>query len=801
MIRELKLKPDFEKTIARFEAWWVGEVIDRPPVTLFVNQLQNPESSAQNSGFQIRNLGSERLPTTPPPAEPAVESAIARLQAQHYVGDTFPTFWPNLGPEISATLFGCTLELTETTSWSKPVVQSPEDWYSILEMSPHFENLYWQAIERMTDYAIELCEGRYIVGITDLHGNYDILAALRDPMKLCEDLVDCPELVQRVGRHVSQAFVEAFNRLYAKVAGAGFGCTTWLAMYHEGPTYVPSCDFWCMVSPKIASEMILPDILFEMQPLERTIFHLDGPDALKHLDLILEIPQLNAVQWVYGAGQGPASRWLEVYRRIRGAGKSLQVLAYDAQDALNVLEALGPNGVWLTLEVPFPSVEEANQFLKKVQNFTAGTIFAFPHSPRSDSEGSGVSRCSDAPRTLRPSLPNPSSTLPPMTDRQRFHATMHYQARDRAPICDFGFWPETLVIWHDQGLPEWVNESNASEFFGMDRYEGGTGLNVELVPPFEVRVLEDRGDHEVIQQGDGVRVLRRKFMSSIPQPQGYLLTDRRSWKKYYKPRLDPDHPARYPANWAEQVRIWTDPHREYPLTLPGGSLYGWLRNWMGVENISYVVYDDPAWFEEMVETIADCILGVLNRALQTGGQFDSCGMWEDMCFNAGPLLSPTHFKRYLVPHYRRITDLLRRHGVDVIWVDCDGKIDALIPLWLEAGVNCMFPIEVGVWKADPIQYRKQYGKDLLLMGGFDKHLLMDSKQAIEKEIDRLTPLVEEGGYIPFCDHRVPPDVPLEHYLFYLETARRVWGRGVNLKPIKMEYLNLQGKEGQYERVG
>jgi uroporphyrinogen decarboxylase len=174
---------------------------------------------------------------------------------------------------------------------------------------------------------------------------------------------------------------------------------------------------------------------------------------------------------------------------------------------------------------------------------------------------------------------------------------------------------------------------------------------------------------------------------------------------------------------------------------------------------------------------------VLERVLAAGVKFDGASMWEDMAYNAGPLLSPTHFERYLVPQYQRITSLLRRYGVDVIWVDCDGLIDSLIPLWLKAGVNCMFPIEVGTWNADPVKLRAQYGKDLLMMGGMDKHLLQHGPAAIEREIRRLTPLVESGGYIPMPDHRVPPDVPLENYLFYCQKIREIWGRGVNLPPI------------------
>jgi len=377
-----------------------------------------------------------------------------------------------------------------------------------------------------------------------------------------------------------------------------------------------------------------------------------------------------------------------------------------------------------------------------------------------------------------------------MNNRERFIATMHYQPRDRAPLFDFNFWDETIPEWKKQGLPGWVTQQNAAEFFGLDiSLAGGDGhwntrCDVGLFPAFDDRILEDRGDHELMQQGDGVRVLRKKFMGSIPQHESHLLVDQASWEEHYKWRLDPKSSGRFPAGpeWENLVHLWRDPQRDHPVILPGGSLYGWLRNWMGVENLSLLVYDDPDLFGEMVTTVTDCVVGVLERILATGARFEACAMWEDMCYNAGPLLSPAHFREFMVPNYKRITALLHRHGVDVVWVDCDGLVDSLLPLWLEGGVNCMFPIEVGTWGADPVKFRKQYGRDLLLMGGFDKHILARSKEAITGEIERLAPLVEEGGFIPMPDHRVPPDVPLENYIHYCETARRVWGKGIALEP-------------------
>ncbi|HEY8668530.1 MAG TPA: uroporphyrinogen decarboxylase family protein [Tepidisphaeraceae bacterium] len=371
-----------------------------------------------------------------------------------------------------------------------------------------------------------------------------------------------------------------------------------------------------------------------------------------------------------------------------------------------------------------------------------------------------------------------------MTERERFLATMHYQPRDRSPICDFGFWPETIEVWHEQGLPKWVGggheTTSTDKFFGMDSYWGGPGISSGLTPGFEQKVIEDRGDHALVQQGDGVIVLQKKFMGSIPQHHGHLLVDRESWNKHYKWRLDPANPERHTRDLVKEGKQWD---RKLCSVAGTGSLYGWLRNWMGVENLSLVVYDDPAWFEEMVVTITDLQVAMLQDAYAHGLHFDMAAFWEDMCYCGGPLLSPEHFKRFLVPQYKRITELMRSHGTDIFWVDCDGKVDDLIPLWLEAGVNCMFPIEVGVWGGDAVAYRRQYGRELLLMGGFDKHILQRGPRAIETEAMRLAPLVEEGGFIGFADHRVPPDVPLENYMFYLQTVRREWGHNINLKPL------------------
>jgi uroporphyrinogen-III decarboxylase len=145
-------------------------------------------------------------------------------------------------------------------------------------------------------------------------------------------------------------------------------------------------------------------------------------------------------------------------------------------------------------------------------------------------------------------------------------------------------------------------------------------------------------------------------------------------------------------------------------------------------------------------------------------------MWEDMAYKTGPHLSPAMFRRFMLKPYQKITSCLRDHGVDLIFVDCDGNPEALVPLWLEGGVNGIYPLEraAGV---DPVEWRRKYGRELRLIGGIDKRAMAAGPEAIDAELEHVAPLLQDGGYIPWCDHLVPPDVPLQNYLYYLERMK------------------------------
>ena len=369
-----------------------------------------------------------------------------------------------------------------------------------------------------------------------------------------------------------------------------------------------------------------------------------------------------------------------------------------------------------------------------------------------------------------------------MNDRERFDAIMHYRPFDRCIINDFSYWDETVMAWHEYGLPREVGTSGTEEFFGFDRMWDEVGASVMLCPTFETKVLEDDGKFQVIQANDGTIIRKQKVLSSIPKQLDHTLKDRASWEEHYRWRLDADNPDRFGADFDERLSAVRDELRTFPLRTVCGSIFGQLRNWMGLMGVSYIQYDDPELFAEMIRTIGDCIVGtlakVLARADAAGVTFDYASMWEDMSFAQGPLLGLPAFEAHCVPQYKRISSLLAEHGTDLIMLDSDGDVRSLLPRWLEGGVNIAFPLEVGTWGTDAVEVRKRFGPELRIAGGFSKRTLAAGRDAIAAEIGRLAPLVEAGGFIPFCDHRVPPDVSFTDYLFYVERAKAVWGKAL-----------------------
>jgi len=209
-----------------------------------------------------------------------------------------------------------------------------------------------------------------------------------------------------------------------------------------------------------------------------------------------------------------------------------------------------------------------------------------------------------------------------------------------------------------------------------------------------------------------------------------------------------------------------------PIFIGTASMMGWIRNWMGVQNMSFLMYDDPDVYADMVNTLADLTCWGIDQVLpkiKVDGGFG----WEDICGSSGPLVSPSVFDRCVAQGYRKIRNKLEEYGVKLYGIDTDGDVTALIGHWLDAGVNLQFPIQVSPFGGDAMKFRKMYGKELRVIGNFDKLALERGHDAIDAEIQRLLPLMKEGGFILMPDHLITPGVALEDYIWYLERIRNL----------------------------
>lgn len=372
-----------------------------------------------------------------------------------------------------------------------------------------------------------------------------------------------------------------------------------------------------------------------------------------------------------------------------------------------------------------------------------------------------------------------------MTFRENTWAVLHYEAFDKFPVVSFGYWKETVQKWQAEGH---LTQEEAESYIqygdngpgdraimkklGFDfNWNSCVGAITDLFPKFERKVLEQHEDQsQVIRDENGLITLVKPGVVSIPAEIGTSLTDRSVWEQEYLPRLQFSM-ERLDLSQLEALKDDTD--REIPIGIHCGSLMGKVRDLLGVEQLSYLMADDPDLYLEIIDTMDRLCFQCVQAILDTGAKFDFAHFWEDICFKNGPLVIPSLFHDSVGPHYREITSLLNSRGIDIVSLDCDGWIDLLIPTWIENGVNTMFPIEVGTWNASIAPWRERYGKELRGVGGMDKRVFAYDYQAVDREIERLRPLIELGGYIPCPDHRIAPDAKFENVQYYCDRMQNL----------------------------
>ena len=349
---ELDTMPGFEMAMQRVYAWFEGAIIDRAPVRFvahnaFVEQANRdyPSPHLKDRWFDV---------------EFQVESFVRSIEGQTFQGETFPVFWPNLGPEIYAAFYGSELEYGDVTSWSKPLVR---EWADIARLKLDFQNEYFTTLDALTRCALEQAQGRFLVGYSDLHPGIDCAAAWRDPQQFCLDLLESPDEAQQLIDIAIGDFERIYDHFDELLKAAGHLSVSWMGIPSYGRMHIPSCDFSSLISPRLFERYAMPVLRREVQTMTHNVFHVDGRGVAKNLDQILSVPEVHAIQWVQGVGDDlPIMQWVPLIQRIQA--QRPVIVDLNKRELDDFMAAVRPEGIFLW--IASESEEEERELLKRV---------------------------------------------------------------------------------------------------------------------------------------------------------------------------------------------------------------------------------------------------------------------------------------------------------------------------------------------------------------------------------------------------------------------------------------------------
>lgn len=375
-----------------------------------------------------------------------------------------------------------------------------------------------------------------------------------------------------------------------------------------------------------------------------------------------------------------------------------------------------------------------------------------------------------------------------MTERERYVGSLLFEDVDRTFFDPGGPRESTLKRWRQEGLPadvNWYDYLLEKELrIKVDKGRSKPldfNVSFTMIPEFEEKVLEHKDGHYVVQDVKGtiVEIADNFDVTYLRSAKDFVtrkyirfpVENIKDWDAIKK-RYDANDPSRVPVNLKELGVKLRD--RDYLLQsgIPGP--FWQLRDWCGFENLCILMATDQDFVMEMVEFWKNFVLSVLRR-IKGYVSYDSVIISEDMAYKEKSMISPLMIKKYLMPVWSVWAEALKESGCRVVMLDSDGYIGELIPLWIESGINCCTPIEIAAGN-DPVEIRKIYGKKMGLYGGIDKRLIARGGKALENEIYRVVPyLLKDGGYIPSCDHGVPPDVSWQNFIEYSRLLARLEG--------------------------
>jgi uroporphyrinogen decarboxylase len=355
-----------------------------------------------------------------------------------------------------------------------------------------------------------------------------------------------------------------------------------------------------------------------------------------------------------------------------------------------------------------------------------------------------------------------------MTNRERFSRTLRFETVDHPPLMPGGPWPATLRRWEQEGLTPGANFQEVLDI--EPTVLTPVAIETVLFPPFEEKIIEETGAYIIKVDANGVKVRNLRDETSMPEHLEYPIHGPEDME-WLMGRLNSDAPGRARPDWlaaAQRAR-----REGKVLGSNGGTYFAFLNEHMGTERLMTTYYDHP----EFVHRVNDALCRLCEWALGAilpRFDLDYVGYHEDMAYRNGSMISPALFREFMTPYYKRVQRAFAGPKVPITLMDSDGDIRELIPLWIECGITAFLPMEVAA-SMDMVRLREKYGRTIGMIGGFDKRILAGERSGIKAEVERLRPVIEGGGFIPGCDHSVPPDVSWQNYCYYVKCLKAVYG--------------------------
>ena len=363
-------------------------------------------------------------------------------------------------------------------------------------------------------------------------------------------------------------------------------------------------------------------------------------------------------------------------------------------------------------------------------------------------------------------------------ERDRFRKALLFANPDRVPLRPGHPRESTLATWREQGLPRAANwHEHLWQLLGLPAEPASAapdaGVSFKMMPTFEEKVLEHRDGHYVVQDWMGAitEISDEYDYTYIRAAKDFVtrkwhrfpVRDRREWERKMIWRYDSAEPGRFPPDFADRCGSLRGRAEVWCVTVNGP--FWQLREWCGLENLCILMMDEPGFVTEMVEFWSNFVLQTLEPLLRCAVP-DYVVVGEDMAYKMHSMISPAMTRRFLVPTWRRWVGTILGAGCPIVAIDSDGYIGELLPTWIEAGFNCCLPAEVAAGN-DIVSYRREYGDRMAFIGGIDKRALAAGGATMRAEVSRVVPaLLRDGGYIPGCDHGVPPDISWPNFVEY-----------------------------------